>query len=254
MFDFFFKKRELLPLPYKREIHCHIIPGVDDGAAHMEDSVAYLHALAQFGAEEVILTPHSIEGRFENNDGIIDPIFNELKEKAKSNGVNLSLSYSYEYRLDERFLLMLEAGEFGSAECRLRPLYDRYILIENSFAHPTHGIENLIYKLQSKGYYPILAHPERYLYYAGRKGIHYHRLQDTQVDFQCNLLSFAGYYGSVAKKMAYWLLEEGYVNFLATDLHNHTYVRTLESFLRSKEYAAIKSQLEDCARNDDMDN
>ena len=253
MFDFFFKKRELLPLPYERELHCHIIPGVDDGAVDIDSSVKYLQALHGFGVKKIVFTPHSIESRFENDDDIVAPIYEQLCEKAIRSGVEMEFAFSYEYRIDERFANMLEAGEFGSSECKLRPLYGRYLLVENSFNHPPYGLDQILFKLQSQGFYPILAHPERYGYYALRNGDRYHHLQDLQLEFQCNILSFSGHYGDMAKKAAFWLLEQGYVNFLGTDLHNHHHIEALDKYLRSKSYAEIRPLLVKCLRNDAME-
>ena len=253
MFDFFFKKRELLPLPYERELHCHIIPGVDDGAVDMESSVKYLQALQGFGVKKIVFTPHSIETRFENDDNIVAPIYEKLCEKALRSGIDMEFAFSYEYRIDERFANMLEAGEYDSSECKLRPLHGRYILVENSFNHPPYGLDEILFKLQSGGFYPILAHPERYGYYALRNGDRYHHLQDMQLEFQCNVLSFSGHYGDMAKKAALWLLEQGYVNFLGTDLHNHHHIEALDKFLRSKSYAEIRPLLVKCLHNDAME-
>ena len=88
------------------------------------------------------------------------------------------------------------------------------------------------------------------MYYAGHHGRFYHHLQEHQVEFQVNILSFAGMYGDVAKKMAYWMLDQGYVNFLGSDMHNPRHAELLDKFLRSKNYAAIYDQLCECVGND----
>jgi tyrosine-protein phosphatase YwqE len=253
MFSFCFKKRERLPLPYQRELHCHIIPGVDDGSRKKEDSLFYLESLASFGVQQVVFTPHCIEERFENTPTIIEPIFQDLAHSVQQkHGLDLSLSYSFEYRLDPGFLKLLEQSNFGVEGCQLRPLYGKYLLIENSFAQQVPGMDRVVAEIQQRGFYPILAHPERYIYYAGHKGQYYHQLQNHQVEFQCNLLSFAGYYGDVAKKMAYWMLEQGYVNFLGSDLHHHQHVHLISQFLKSKEYARIYPLLREQISNDRM--
>ncbi len=253
MFNFIFKKRERLPLPYKRELHCHIIPGVDDGSRRLESSISYLKALSSFGVEEVVFTPHCIDERYENTPEIIDPIFRQVSEAVQQAALPLQLSYSFEYRLDSGFLQLMQQGKFGTPDCRLRPLHGRYLLIENSFAHPVQEMDDLIFQLLELGYYPILAHPERYLYYAGHHGRFYNHLQDQQLEFQCNILSFSGYYGDVAKKMVYWMLDNGYVNFLGTDLHNDQHVHLIAQFLKSKEYAAIRPRLVEMIGNDRME-
>lgn len=253
MFDFLFRKRDPLPLPYKRELHCHIIPGVDDGVQEMTTSVRCLGALHKLGVEEFIFTPHCIKERFENTEEKIRPIFEDLQRASSEAGLSLPMDFSFEYRLDDGFLKQSSYGKYGETVCRVRPLYGRYLLIENSFIQPLHGLKQLIYRLQSDGYYLILAHPERYGYYAGHNGRFYHDLQDQQVEFQCNILSFTGYYGQVAKKMVYWMLENGYVNFLGSDVHGMRHIGLITDFLRSKEYEKIYYRLTNSINNDRMD-
>ena len=253
MFDFLFKKRELLPLPYKRELHGHIIPGVDDGSQGMDESLTLLSELSRFGVERVIFTPHHTSPRFMNTPEIIQPLFDDLKAQAAQQNIALECEdYSFEYRMDESFIELMQTGKYGEAACQIRPLHGRYLLIENSFSHPVPGFDELAARLLSDGYYLILAHPERYYYYAGHKGRFYHHLQEMQVEFQVNLLSFAGYYGEVPKKMAYWMLENGYVNFLGSDAHHMQHMKLLDKFLRSKNYEAIREQLCDCIGNDQI--
>lgn len=254
MFDFLFKKRELLPLPYKRELHCHIIPGVDDGSRQMDDSLDYLEKLQQFGVEKVIFTPHHTVPKFLNTPENIGPLFEQLKKEMASKA-NLKIQaedYSFEYRIDEGFLQMLNAGKFGTPECKIRPLHGRYLLIENGWDHPIPSLDQLCERLIAEGYYLVMAHPERYIYYAGHHGVAYEHLQQHQVQFQCNILSFSGYYGDVTKKMAYWMLEHGYVNFLGSDMHHWRHCELIEKFLRSKDYEAIYDELCDCINNDSI--
>lgn len=253
MFDFLFKKRERLPLPYSREIHCHLIPGVDDGAAEMGHTINHLRSLQDFGVEKVIFTPHHTEPNYMNTPAIIRPLFEDVKAAIQGEGLSIEAEdFSFEYRLDESFLQMSEKGAWGEPDCVLRPLRDRYLLIENAWQQPLAGLDDLIYRLQERGFYLVMAHPERYAYYYGRKGRDYQHLQDMQVEFQCNMLSFAGYYGDDARKAAYWMLEHECVNFLGSDMHNQRHVELLEKFLRTKDYASIREDLISMIQNDRM--
>lgn len=253
MFNFLFGKREMLPLPYRREIHCHLIPGVDDGSQRMEFSLQALGSFQKFGVERVIFTPHHTEPRFMNTPEIIQPLFDELKALVSANNIEVECEdFSFEYRADNSFRELASTGKWGEPQCQIRPLRGRYLLIENAWRESVPNFEETIEKLQADGYSLILAHPERYLYYAGMHGSHYHRLQEMGVEFQCNILSFEGYYGDVEKKMAYWMLNHGYVNFLGSDLHNAKHITLIEKFLRSKEYAAIFEDLSDSISNDQL--
>lgn len=251
MFEFLFKKRELLPLPYKRELHCHIIPGVDDGSQHLDDSIEYLKRLQSFGVERVVFTPHHTDPHFLNTPENIQPIYDELKSKMEEQQLLIKPDgFSFEYRVDESFLGMMNTGKYGDPNCVIRPLHGRYLLIENAWNAPIPAFDEVIERLLGQGYYLIMAHPERYIYYAGNHGHWYRHLQEHQVQFQCNILSFAGHYGDVSKKMAMWMLEQGYVNFLGSDLHHYGHCEHIEKFLRSKEYEAIYDELCDSINND----
>lgn len=247
----FHHKRELLPLPYKREMHCHIIPGVDDGSPEMEFSLNYLQALSELGLERVVFTPHHTEPSFMNTPERISPIFEEVKRQVAEKQIPIECeNFSFEYRLDESFIHMMEAGKYGEETCRLRPLKDRYLLIENSFAQPLLNLDDVIYKLQDQGWYLIMAHPERYHYYNQRGLKPYEHLIDLGVELQCNLLSFSGYYGESSQKTAYRLLDEGMISFLGSDLHNMHHVQLIQKFLQSKDYAEIRPELVDMIQND----
>ena len=250
--DFIFhKKREMLPLPYKRELHCHIIPGVDDGSPELEFSLQYLKALSEMGLERVIFTPHHTEPSFMNTPARINPLFAEVKEQVAEQQIPLECEdYSFEYRLDESFLHMMSTGKWGEPACELRPLKDRYILIENSFNQPLLNLDDVILQLQDMGWFPIMAHPERYHYYSRRGLRSYEHLVNAGVELQCNLLSFSGYYGESTQKMAYRLLDEGMINYLGSDLHNMHHVQLIQKFLRSKEYAEIRPELVGMIQND----
>lgn len=250
--DFLFHRhRDMLPLPYKRELHCHVIPGVDDGSPEQSFSLEYLKDLSQLGVERIIFTPHHTYPKFLNTPEIISPIFEELKQAATAQNIAIDMEdYSFEYRLDESFLEMMESGKWGDPKCPFRPLKDRYLLIENSFSQPLINLDEVCYKLQEQGWYLIMAHPERYHYYARRGLQAYEHLQNLGVEFQCNILSFSGYYGETAQKAAYRLLDEGMVNFLGSDLHNRHHADLIRKYLQTKDYAEIREELEMGVMND----
>ena len=238
-------------MPYKRELHCHIIPGVDDGADTQQASLEYLQGLSEMGIERIVFTPHHTEPKFMNTPEIVEPKFQMLSAEVEKAGIPITLEdYSFEYRLDDTFLQLAESGKWGEPTCQLRPLSGRYLLIENSFTMPLSNLTDVCVRLQELGWFLIMAHPERYNYYNQRGLEEYERLDDLGVEFQCNLLSFTGYYGERAQKTALSLLDEGLVSYLGTDLHNAHHVELLQKYLRSKEYARLRDDLELAAHND----
>ena len=85
------------------------------------------------------------------------------------------------------------------------------------------------------GFIRMFAHPERYAYYHNQKNI-YTTMHNNGCAFQVNLLSFYGYYGKSVKEAAFWLAEQGYIDFLGTDLHNMNHVQAISNFLTTKDY------------------
>lgn len=238
MFDFLFKKKEeeMLPLPFETDIHCHIIPGVDDGSKDMGTSLELIGKMHEWGIRRIIATPHRTDETFENTPDIIDPIYSDLKDQLRQNNIQIDLDYSFEYRMDEGFIRLKDAR-------MLRPLKDNYILVENSFIQPLWNLDELIFDLKLKGFKPILAHPERYSYYHTNKKSYEH-LHDSECLFQVNILSMAGCYGKGIQDLTLWMLEKGYIDFMATDLHHKDHVHAIDQFLRSKLYRKLRPKLQ----------
>ena len=111
----------------------------------------------------------------------------------------------FEERLEKNDLLPL--GESGD-----------HLLVETSYFNPPMGLNNILLRIKAKGYYPILAHPERYVYMGESD---YQQLKDMGVKFQFNLPSIAGMYGNRIKKKAMLLLKEKAITHIGTDIHNY---------------------------------
>ncbi len=236
MFSFLFKKKSPVEakLPYSTELHCHVIPGVDDGSSSLKDSLEICKRLKALGVNKILATPHCTENTFENTVETIDPPFNALVEGLASAQIDIQIQYSFEYRMDDNFLKIFK-------DKQIKPLSGDYVLVENSFIQPSWNLDNLLYELKVKGYRPILAHPERYQYYFSDKSI-YTKLFDQGTLFQVNILSFAGFYGKKVQRTALWLLEKGYVNFVGSDCHSLLQIQAIEDFVKSKAYLKIKDQ------------
>lgn len=245
MFDFLFKRKktEKAQLPFKTDIHNHVIPGVDDGSKDLETSVHLIKKMNEMGIDKIIATPHRTDETFENSIETIEPKFILLRDALKENSVDVDLNYSFEYRMDEGFIKMKDAG-------LLKPLKDNYILVENSFIQPLWNLDDLIFDLKLKGYFPILAHPERYNYYHSNKSFYKH-LKSLEVLFQVNVLSLSGCYGKDVQDTSMWLLKNDMVEFMATDIHHNNHIIALEQFLVSSQYKKLISLFENL-RNDDI--
>ena len=185
--------------------HCHILPGVDDGFRSMEDSLRALALFEKAGYLEVWLTPHVMED-IPNSPEFLKKRCAELQEAYKG---HITLHLASENMMDPLFSERLEAGE-------LLPLSDNRLLVETSYFNPPIDLEGILTAVKSAGYFPLLAHPERYMYMDMR---HYRALKAAKIEFQLNISSLIGSYGPVVKAKAEKLLKLGMYEFSGTDLH-----------------------------------
>lgn len=188
--------------------HSHILPGVDDGVQTMEESLAILCLYEALGVTTVWLTPHIMED-IPNETAFLRQRFSELKA-AYTGPIELHLAA--ENMLDNLFDERLESND-------LLPLGEKgdHLLVETSYFNPPMNLHATIERIKANGYYPVLAHPERYVYLNARD---YGKLKVRGVKFQLNILSLAGVYGRSVKKKAKELLNNGYYDFLGTDIHH----------------------------------
>lgn len=187
--------------------HCHVLPGVDDGIPTMEKSLEVLRAYEKLGVKKVWLTPHIMED-FPNKTAALRDRYNELMLAWDGNiEVHLAaenmLDALFEERLRENDLLPI--GEEGN-----------HLLVETSYFNPPMNFDDLIDGIMAAGYYPLLAHPERYRYMTERD---YQSLRERGVLFQTNMTSLVGMYGETARKKAEWLLKQNMIEVTGSDLH-----------------------------------
>jgi protein-tyrosine phosphatase len=211
--------------PLGCDMHSHLIPGIDDGAPDMDTALGLIRGLAELGYKRLITTPHINGDVFPNTIGIIRAGETAVIEQLRKEGIDVGFRAAAEHLLDDYFTRALSAGE------PFLTLKDNLLLVELSFAVPMINLKEIIFDIQLKGYVPVLAHPERYLYFAANKGW-YDQLRDAGCLFQLNLLSFIGYYGRDAQELAGWLVKRNYVEFLGTDLHHHRHLEMLRSSSR----------------------
>lgn len=204
------------------DIHSHLIPGIDDGSPDIGTSLRLIRGLIDLGYKKIITTPHVNGDIFPNTPGSIHAGLEAVRAALREQNMDIAFDAAAEYLMDDRFARALNAGE------PFLTLKDNLILVELSFAVPAINLKELLFQLQLKGYQPILAHPERYLYFGANKGW-YDQIRDAGCLFQLNLLSLTGYYGKDARLLAEFLLKKHYFDFLGTDLHHERHLFALRS-------------------------
>lgn len=201
-------------------MHSHLVPGVDDGSDSIETSLTLLEGFVAMGYKKVITTPHVRPDYFPNTPENLTAGFNKLKAAVQVAGLEIELDFAAEYFVDFDFLKILESG-------KLLTFSGNHVLIEISTFSPPPNLFDTVFQLRIKGYQPILAHPERYIYFSDLKS--FEKLKDFGCLFQTNILSLAGHYGKEVKELSIKILKKGMVDLLGTDMHH---VRHLESLRR----------------------
>lgn len=225
MFDFLKPKpKTALPTfaPLGIDIHCHMLPGVDDGSKSNEESLACMKVMHDAGFERMICTPHYQYPRFPNIEEDIIQRYENMKldfVSANAHGIPQLKGVAGEYRVDSGFADRIKQNKFLLVG-------GKYLLTEFSLHQQVIGLDQVMFDLQMKNYEIILAHPERYPYYSSASSKLQH-LKDMGVYFQVNILSLIGFYGEGPKRKAFEMIEKGWVEFLGTDMHNTLYAQAL---------------------------
>lgn len=250
--------------------HSHILPGVDDGVETMDEALRILATYETLGIKELWLTPHIMED-IPNTPKKLTARFNELKVAYTG---NITLHLAAEYMIDNhlhkliqeinspslprgttRGSVVCDDGYFSTPkECpigatqgegvetnKLLPIGSagKHILVETSYFTPPMRLHETLRKIKSLGYYPILAHPERYMYMEKEE---YLELHEEGIKFQLNLASLARGYGKAVKKKAEWLLKKELYSVAGSDLHREDAIEFIKGCeLGKNEMEAIRN-------------
>jgi protein-tyrosine phosphatase len=240
MFSIFKKKRTTTVdlSGIRTDMHSHLLPGIDDGSGDVDTSLQLIKGLLDLGYQKLITTPHIMWDMYRNDATTIQPAQQQLQQAITASQSPVALHAAAEYFLDDHFDKLLEGNT------PLLTIKDKWVLVEFSFITPPLNYKEKLFNLQMKGYQPVLAHPERYLYIRSEKGL-YDELKSAGCYFQVNLLSLSGYYGKGPFDLAYFLLKNKYIDLLGTDMH-HT--RHLEALQRAGNIMAPVNSLLDSGK------
>jgi len=211
---------EVFPMNFV-DIHSHLLPGLDDGSKSIKDTIEMISRMDSYGIQNFITTPHVLGGIWKNSsDTILDTLDLVLEELEKQDMTYIKLDAAAEYMLDEQFCELLKKRDLLSIK-------EDSLLVEMSFLQAPVNLYEMLFDIQLAGYKPILAHPERYLFYH-QNFDSYHKLKESGCRFQINLLSLTGHYGKSVQKVAEKLLKEGMIDLAGSDTHNMNHLNTLK--------------------------
>ena len=224
MFSLFKKQISDKPIGHqlKTDMHSHLLPGIDDGAPDIETSLKLVKGLAGLGYKRLITTPHIMNEMYPNTPDNILSLRNELQYAVEAEGLDVEIKAAAEYYVDEFFEELLTSES-------LLTIHDQQVLVEQSMMQEYPRFKEVIYELRLKGYTPVIAHPERYVYYNER--LHeYEWFRDAGCLLQVNLLSLQGYYGKMEKRLAEYLYNANMIDLYGTDCHHERHLARLSSF------------------------
>lgn len=220
------------PAPLTTDIHSHLLAGVDDGLHTHEEVVACLNQFVDWGFRHIVTTPHVSRAFYPNTSQTLLAGQAALRKLIEIYNLPLTIEVAAEYMVDDLFLELLEQKQllsFGE---------QRYVLIELGWESPPALLETILFRTQVKGFQPVLAHPERYLFYHGNLKA-FEKLRDLGCLFQLNWGSMVGQYGPAVKKQGHQLIQHKWVDFIGSDLHSPNDIPLFETFLHSSVYRSL---------------
>ena len=196
------------------DIHSHILPGIDDGAKTMDDSIAMAkHALEQ-GVTTIIATPHHMNGKYENKKMDIIHHVNQLNDILQNEGIPVTVLPGQECRIYGDII-----EDFNKEEILTMNNGGKYIFIEFSSSHVPAYAEQLLYNIQFEGIIPRIVHPERNQVFLNDPDTLYEYVNRGALT-QVTAASVVGGFGKKIQKFSHKLIEVDLTHFIASDAHN----------------------------------
>ena len=200
------------------DIHCHILPNVDDGSKSLDETRDLLYMAKSEGISDVVITPHfSKPDGFIVNADTLNTLFEELKNNCKDIGVNLYLGN--ELMIDKSLDDLLTDSKILSLNG------SRYVLVEFPFGGYKREFDDYLMNIALSGYKIIIAHPERYKWAVDNPDNYIDRWIDNGYFIQCNN-GFVD--NSIQRKFVFKLIENQKIHFIASDAHNKNRPLSLE--------------------------
>ncbi|WP_026262665.1 tyrosine-protein phosphatase [Spirosoma panaciterrae] len=217
------------------DVHSHLVPGVDDGVKDPEQALTCLKQLVEWGIRKVITTPHISGDWYPNKPADLRQGLIDLQILIDQNELPLTIELAAEYLVDDFFFDLLQKEELLSFGPR------KYLLIETGWAWAPAQIDDILFRIQTHGYTPVLAHPERYKYFhENRKGLLH--LREIGCLFQLNWMSLIGRYGVECQKQARFLVNQKVIDFIGSDLHQPKDLKDMARLLYSNELQLLQNQ------------
>jgi len=198
------------------DIHSHVLYGIDDGAKTIEESILLLKNMKKIGINVVVATPHYIsETSYIKDNSNKSYLIGQIKEEIKLQNIGIDLYLGNEVFIDRNIHEFVRLGKVATINS------SKYLLLELPRNTEILELFDILFKLRSRGYIIIIAHPERYVFLQ-RDYKYLNKILEMGCLFQGNFENAIGRYGSEAEKIFWYMLSHNKYQFLATDVHHNT--------------------------------
>jgi len=197
------------------DLHCHLLPGLDDGAQNLAEALEMVKIAEKEGIRKIVATPHLFRGNFNYDDlSIIEEKRRELAQALERENISVEILAGAEVHIAHNLI-----DEIRKNRKNLVLHQTSYMFIEFPSDHVFSGIKKLFFELMSEGITPIIAHPERNSVFIRNPGLLYELVQMGSLA-QSNSGSFSGLYGRRIEEAVLRFLELKLIHFIASDGHN----------------------------------
>lgn len=221
----FFKRKKTINADISRlgaDIHSHLLPGIDDGAQDLDQSIAMINKFVELGYKKLITTPHIMSDMYPNSPNTILPALQLVRDEIHRLNIPIEIDAAAEYFTDDYLFNLIDQE-------KLLTFHGNHVLFEFSFHTQPMMMHETIFKMQAKGYKPILAHFERYMYFQDTKQAA--EFREKGIKIQVNINSLTGHYGPHPRKQAEHLIDQKLVDVIGTDCHRIEHLLLLEKNL-----------------------
>jgi len=226
-----------------KDLHCHLLYGIDDGSKTIEESIELLKEAEEKGIDEMILTPHYVDhSKYMCNNEEKAKIFKKLVSRAKKEGIKVKLYLGNEIFFSRHMLEFIKNKEVQTLN------KSKYVLFEFPMNNVYHNTNEIISELVSKGYIPVLAHPERYRILQQHPDLAEEYLRCGLL-LQGNYESLFGKYGYRARKVLKYYIKKKWITFLGSDAHHDMNLDLNKLTKKLLRYSKDKQYVEDILSN-----
>jgi protein-tyrosine phosphatase len=198
------------------DVHSHLVPGVDDGARDLDDTLYAVEAMTGEGVRKILTTPH-LDGSLTRDPAALEERLDEVTEAWEAAAIAVGERFpEVDFRRGHE--VMLDIPDVDFSDPRIRLAGTSFILIEWPRLHIPPGTVHVLENIVADGYRPIIAHPERYIG-MDRDLAEAMRWRQAGAYLQVNYGSLLGRYGAEARSTAFRLLRRGWVDYLSSDFH-----------------------------------